>query len=511
MKRTILKCKALSRIDLKLTAAIAAFLVLAAAFAPQSGAESGSSITFAFWGDPAEASAYEDVIASFESEFSGYQIEGQYTPGKDDYGKRISTSFSGGNAPDVFLINYRDYGQYASSGALEPLGARLEESSSISEGDFYESALDAFRYNGERLTCIPQNISSLVVYYNVDLFTAAGLPLPSDVWTLNDFVKAAKTLTVEKNSDGTVDTYGLVVESTLIRYAPFIWGAGGEIVDDVDHPTRLTLDTPEAKAGIQWFMDLGVQGHNVVPSEAEVLAEDDLSRFMNGRAAMLMQSRRAVPTLREIDSFRWDVAPLPRGKEPAGILHSDAFCMSAAAENKDAAWKFIEYAVGPNGQEILSKTGRTVPSMKSVAESAAFLGSHDQAMLPPSSRVFIDTIPTLRRLPSVSSWPEVEDIFNAEFQKSLYDDFDIEEALKNVHSNANDAIRRAADDDSSKSIMNPLWAWHERTPQSSNGPNPWPGKAIEKRALIRAVPPFCDLPSCGNRSCRESTLVDPLV
>lgn len=113
-------------------------------------------------------------------------------------------------------------------------------------------------------------------------------------------MEAAKTLTVDKNSDGTVDTYGLVVESTLIRYAPFIWGAGGEIVDDVDHPTRLTLDTPEAKAGIQWFMDLGVQGHNVVPSEAEVLAEDDLSRFMNGRAAMLMQSRRAVPTLRKL-------------------------------------------------------------------------------------------------------------------------------------------------------------------------------------------------------------------
>ena len=98
-----------------------------------------------------------------------------------------------------------------------------------------------------------------------------------------------------------------------------------------------------------------------------------MSRFMRGGAAMFLQSRRPVPTLREIEGFRWDVAPLPVIEQPATVLHSDAFCMAASAENKEAVWAFIEYAAGPEGQAILAETGRTVPSMISVAESDVFV------------------------------------------------------------------------------------------------------------------------------------------
>ncbi len=425
---------------------LAAALLLVTALPAASPVIAQEPVTFAFWGDPAEAAAYEEVIAGFADHAPGIDVEAQYTPGKSDYGKRISTAFAGGAPPDVFLINFREYGQYAASGALEPLGPRLGASDTIAREDFYELPLEAFSRDGE-LICMPQNISSLVVYYNVDLFEAAGLPLPADDWTLGDFVAAAEALTIDEDGDGVNEVHGLVTESSLIRYAPFIWSAGGDIVDDVDHPTRLTLDTPEAREAIAWFMNLGAGGHDVVPSEAEVLAEDDLSRFMNGRAGMFLQSRRVVPTLREIDGFRWDVAPLPQDEQPAGILHSDAFCMSADAADKDAAWAFIEYAAGPKGQEILARTGRTVPSMKAVAESPVFLGGGDHGEAsPPSSRVFLDTIPHLRRVPSISTWPEIEDIFNAEFQRAFSGEIDPDTAIANVQTRSEDAFRRAASD-----------------------------------------------------------------
>jgi multiple sugar transport system substrate-binding protein len=425
---------------------LAATLLLVTALPQPAGGKPEGAVSFAFWGDPAEAAAYEEVIAGFENHAPGIDVEAQYTPGKSDYGKRISTAFAGGAPPDVFLINYRDYGQYAASGALEPLGPRLDASETIAEDEFYELPMEAFSQDGE-LICMPQNISSLVVYYNVDLFEAAGLPLPADDWTLDDFTAAAEALTVDEDGDGVNEVHGLVTESSLIRYAPFIWSAGGEVVDDTDDPTRLTLDTPEAREAIAWFMNLGAGGHDVVPSEAEVLAEDDLSRFMNGRAGMFLQSRRVVPTLREIDGFQWDVAPLPQDEQPAGILHSDAFCMSTDAADKDAAWAFIEYAVGPAGQEILARTGRTVPSMKSVAESPVFLGGENGEANPPSSHVFLDTIPALRRVPSISTWPEIEDIFNAEFQRALHDDaFDVDAAIATVQTRTEDAFERAESD-----------------------------------------------------------------
>ena len=47
-----------------------------------------------------------------------------------------------------------------------------------------------------------------------------------------------------------------------------------------------------------------------------------------------------------------------------------------------------------------------MPSLKSVAESDAFL---DPSVKPASSRVFIDTIPVIQQVPSISTWPEIED------------------------------------------------------------------------------------------------------
>ena len=144
---------------------------------------------------------------------------------------------------------------------------------------------------------------------------------------------------------------------------------------------------------MEQFFDLRPT-HAVVPREEEVESEDDETRFLNGRSAMVLSSRRSTPTFRTITKFDWDVAPLPQLEEPAGILHSDAYCMTKASDNKDAAWSFMEFALGPEGQRITAQSGRTVPSLKEVANSEAFL---DPNAKPANSRVFLDTIRVIRR------------------------------------------------------------------------------------------------------------------
>lgn len=413
-----------------------------------------TTVSFAFWGDPAEQAAYEEVIAGFEAGHTNIDVEAIYTPGREDFQTKLSTSFAAGNPPDVFLINYRRFGQYAARGALEPVGPLLNQSETLQEEDFYKQTLDAFRYRGGELTCVPQNISSLVVYYNRDLFEANGVPLPETGWTWDEFIAAAEALTYDRDSDGLNEVYGVAVDPSFIRYAPFIWGAGGEIVDNIENPTTLTLDTPEARAGIEALISLGYTDHGVVPNESEALAEDDESRFLRGGAAMLLQSRRVVPTLREIEDFTWDVAPLPEGPAgPATVLHSDAFCVAADTENPEAAWQFIEYAAGVEGQTILAYTGRTVPSLKSVAESDAFLkgsrlgGQVGLSLAPQNAQVFIDTIPTIKRVPSISTWTEVEEAFDSAFKRAFYVEIDVDGAIDVATFRSREAFQRAAEEE----------------------------------------------------------------
>lgn len=381
------------------------------------------SVSFMVFGDPAELAAYESLVAAFEDEHPGVDVDLSHIPDQGDYRQRLAAGFSAGDPPDVMLLNYRRFATFAAQGGLDPLGPYLAESEIIQESEFFTPTIESFRLDGE-LWCIPQNISSLVVYYNRDLFDAAGVSYPTDDWTRDDFLAAARTLTRDTDGDGDTDQYGAGIEASLFRLAPFVWQDGGEIVDDPANPTRLTLDSPGVLAAFQWFVDLQVK-EGVVPDAVAESAEESEARFLNGRLAMFFNSRRGVPTYRTIESFQWDVAPLPRGEQAAGILHSDGYCMAAATANKEAAWTFIEYANSVAGQELVARSGRTVPSLRAVADSPAFL---DPEQPPANSRIFVETIPVIRRVPVMTTWVAIEETANKEVERAFYGEASVEEA-----------------------------------------------------------------------------------
>jgi multiple sugar transport system substrate-binding protein len=395
-------------------------------------------ISFLVFGEPEELRAYRSVVRSFRRIEPDVEVNLVEASDREDLIARLATSFAGGSPPDLFLLNYRFYGQFAARGVLEPIESRLEKSDAFEPEDFYPQALDAFRFDGV-LTCLPQNVSSLVVYYNRDLFGKARVPEPRAGWTWDDMVEKALALTRDVDEDGTVDQYGLGVEPTLIRIAPFVWSNGGELVDDQERPTRFTLDTPAAQQALQDFFDLR-QLHLVVPSEDEIESEDDESRFQNGRTAMVLSSRRATPAFRTITAFDWDIAPLPRHKQQAGVLHSDAYCMTKQSDNKETAWRFMEFALGPEGQRITARSGRTVPSLVEVSKSEAFL---DPTARPRHSRVFLDTIPFIRRIPTISTWPEIEDKSEMILENGLYEGVSSKEIARQLDADTREIFARA--------------------------------------------------------------------
>ena len=411
-------------------AALAALaLGLVAACGGDSGDEASGSIRFLTFGDPAELGAYRTLIESFEKEEPEIDVQLVEASDREDLIARLSTSIAGGSPPALFLMTYRVYGQFAARDALEPLGSYLDDSDAFDEEDFYPQALDAFRWDGE-LTCLPQNISSLAVYYNKDLFKRFKVRMPKDDMHWNELVFLAQQLTRDKNGQpvkgadpdlpmpntAPAEIYGLGVSPEIIRVAPMIWSNGADLVDDLEEPTRFTLDGPEQKQAIEAFFQLRTL-HGVIPSDQEVEAEDDESRFVNGRTAMLIDSRRAVPSVREAAEFDWDVVSFPHLQEPANILHSDAYCMTKGSKEKDAAWRFVEYALGPEGAGVVARTGRTVPSLKSVAESDDFL---DPSKDPKNSQVWLDAVERIQNVPTVSTWPEIEDVTNGILENGMY-------------------------------------------------------------------------------------------
>jgi multiple sugar transport system substrate-binding protein len=386
-----------------------------------------NKVSLMVFGDPAELAAYQKLVAAFEARYPGIQVELRHVASQGDYQKQLVTAFSAGAEPDVMLLNYRRFLQFAARGGLEPVGPYLDKSQALQAADLYPQALEAFQWDG-KTWCVPQNISSLVIYYNRGLFDAAGLSYPAAGWTWDDFLRTARALTRDLDGDGQIDQYGAGVSPELFRLAPFLWQNNADLVDDPAQPTRLTLDSPAALEAFQWFVDLQVREH-IVPDAAAEQAEPSENRFMNGRLAMFFNSRRGVPTYRMVTGLDWDVAPLPVGVLAAGILHSDAYCLAANARDKDSAWALIEFANSVDGQTIMAGTGRTVPSLRQVAESPAFL---DPEQSPASSRVFLEAIPLLRRVPLLPEWPSIEETANREIERAFYGQVTVLEAAQSA-------------------------------------------------------------------------------
>jgi multiple sugar transport system substrate-binding protein len=287
-------------------------LVLLAACTGQEPAK----VTFMVFGDPAERAAYQALVDAFTEKYPDIDIEVTHIPSQGDYRTRLATDYAAGTPPDVSLMNYRHIAGFAAKDLLTPLTTYLHESELIQPGDFFPIAIEAFTWRGE-LMCLPQNISSLVVYYNQDLFDAAGLPYPADDWTWDEFVATAVALTKDTDGNGQIDQYGLGVDPILFRLAPFVWQNGGVVVDDNTNPTTLFLDVFPGSEALEWFAALQTE-HHVVPDRIAATAQDSESRFVAGTTAMFLDSRRGTPSYREIESFTWDVAPLPHGKQTAG-------------------------------------------------------------------------------------------------------------------------------------------------------------------------------------------------
>lgn len=406
--------------------------------APGTASPNAGAVTFLAAGGPEQLGTYRDLIEQYESSHPGTKVTLDAAADDKDLVTKLSTSLSSDNPPDVFLLDYQDFAQYASKGAIEMAGPKVAGSAAFKESDFYAPALDAFRYK-DQLGCVPQTAGSAVVYFNKKLFADAGVPVPVAGWTLAQMVDAAKRLTKDTDNDGKPEQFGFAFEPEIINIAPFVLSNGSPLVDDASKPTALAFDNPQAEEVIEDLLDL-YRVDEVAPSEEAVQAQGIEERFEEGTLAMLLETRRATVGFRAVKDLDFDVAPLPIYKKPAPILRSDGYCIPSSSKNKDAAWRFVEYAAGPTGATILATAGASVPSLKSVATSNAFL---DPTKKPGATQVWLDNIDGMQRVPQLSTWPEVERKTESILEEALFEGGNASEIAEELSESTKSIIARA--------------------------------------------------------------------
>ena len=385
-------------------------------------------IKFWGWGDEVETQVFKDLVKSYNANntddiYVEYVVKpsANYVSSMDMILNQVK------KVPDIFYVGDGDVKRWASYGYLEDITSYVAASEIIDLDDIWEEGVNRYRYNTSTKTsnptdplyCLPKDIGPTVIYYNVPAFRNAGVTIISkpesecteaekhgfnkDTMTFNNRIsmtveeeyELAKLLTREFNPSSTT-TYGFYTEG----WFNYVWSVGGDcLVRDPDGTYHWTLGKTEAnelngvtlpsnREMFKHFIDRSVV-ERVMPNPSTVSSAAKVSAFERQNVAMLVGLRAHVPEFRKNCRFEWDVAPLSHqeGGRLAGHSGSMGFGISKkiSQDRKDAAFKFMEYLAGPEGQKATAKSGFNLPTKRVLLEPKTSYKQINTHIIPSSS------------------------------------------------------------------------------------------------------------------------------
>ena len=219
------------------------------------------------------------------------------------------------------------------------------ESRGIEPDSIWPAARPSFMYGG-RMFGHTENVGANAIWYNKDLFDAAGVPYPSKGWTWEDFIAVAQRLTKR-------DSHGRVIQVGFIGY--WDWQS---ILPQYDAPiytpegTRCVLDSPQAAEAMQFMQDL-IYKYQVMPTPTEEDAmagsggwgSGTIDFFGAGRGAMALGGRWWLCILRNksYSKLRLGAVEIPRGPHPKILGYGKSTLVNAKGKHLEAALVFLEY------------------------------------------------------------------------------------------------------------------------------------------------------------------------
>lgn len=349
-------------------------------------------VQFASWGSKSEVQILKPMLANFEKEYPNIKVDFMHIP--QNYFQKIHLLFASNTPPDVIFINNHYLPVYANAGLLEPLPAN---------DNFYRKSLEALSWKNT-LYAVPRDISTLVIFYNRDLFRKNGIPSPPDDWTFEEFLHTAQKL----SHNG---VFGIGFEEDPLFYLPYLMSEGGGILSD--DLSRIIISDTQTQKGLKFYADLRKKYH-VAPLKEESASATMAQMFLQGRIAMYLSGRWIVPKFREEANFDWDVVQFPRGDEGSIVpLDASGWAVSKSSRHKDAAKLLVNYLSSKESSQRFTESGLIVPARRDVAESKFFLDNKK----PVNARLFIKVIETSKPTPVSVDYKEITDNLKGRFEK----------------------------------------------------------------------------------------------
>ncbi|MCU1556500.1 MAG: transporter substrate-binding protein [Microbacteriaceae bacterium] len=405
--------------------AVAAVIGFAAAGCSSGGSASDKGpVQLTFWSGftGGDKQAFIDLVDKFNKEHKDINVKYVLQPW-DSIAKKLPSAIAAGSGPDIATPDYNvaTLLQYANNKLALPLDQLVGPGNTqVAKGILPSSLTDPFSVNG-KLYAAPANFATLMLYYNKDLLSKAGIPVPTTMKELQD--DAVKL----SNGNG---QYGIALadHATIAQWPVLIWADGGDLVKNKcsDLNSQATVDSVSTWSKL-------VRDHKITPTGLAGQDADDL--FAAGKAAFEINGPWAAGAYTKA-KVNFDVAPVPTGAsgKPVTLGSTVPMIVSSSTKYPKQAQEFFAWWLSATSQAQLAKAAAYVPSRTDMADSPAVTSD-------PLVKAFTAQVPNARLyLPTEKDFSKIDvDIFTPAIQAATQNG-DAASALKSASDQLNQVL-----------------------------------------------------------------------
>lgn len=312
--------------------------------------------------------------------------------GSSSYRDKFLIAAQAGTGPDVIMADIAWSPEFAAIGVALPIDEYVGEGADA----FFAGPIETLTYQGQ-LYGLPFYTNALAMFYNKTAFEEAGLPLPAEGWTWDDFMTAVDTL-----SDGTMYGFGLQGGwGGTFEWYPWVWQNGARLLNE-DH-TEPAFNSAEGLEATRFYLNL-VTNPEYVPEAAKTWKgwSELGAAFANGVIAMFEVGDWGIGIVEGANpNFEWGVAPLPMNREKASLVGGANWLINANTQHPEAAYRWLEYITGPAVFDVLDGYNR-LAARRGAAEEQAIVQND------PRMQVFVESLEYARARPALPNWTAID-------------------------------------------------------------------------------------------------------
>jgi len=288
---------------------------------------------------PEEAQWQREVVRRFHESQDRIRVELVSTAGSNLVDKMLSMLASG----TPLDIGYHDPPivlDWANSGIVKNLEPYFVRDGEFAEA-FFPQLFEMATIDGNRYG-VPMDFQLASFFYSTDRFQEAGVAEPTEGISWDEILEMGPKFVRDLDQDGTADRWAVQFPRWLYWWT-VLWGFGAEFFDDPMSPTRFTGDSPEMRAGLEFYYSAIHESGVMAPRQVNGVSAAEI--LSNERVAMTVDGSLRVQNFLLLQpDGGWDAAPMPVG--PAGnpsVINGLTWFVFEDASHPDEAWELLKF------------------------------------------------------------------------------------------------------------------------------------------------------------------------